>query len=43
MASRDAWRLWSVLACGKGEPGQTIHASHGTAPIRVRGVEAGAA
>jgi TldD protein len=43
VGSRDAWRLWSVIQCGKGEPGQAIHASHGTAPVRVRDVEVGTA
>jgi TldD protein len=43
VGSRVAWRLWSVLQCGKGEPGQAIHASHGAAPIRVRDVEVGTA
>jgi TldD protein len=43
VGSPEAWRLWSVIQCGKGEPGQTIHASHGTAPIRVRDVEVGTA
>ena len=43
VGSRASWRLWSVLSCGKGEPGQTIHASHGAAPIRVRDVEVGTA
>jgi TldD protein len=43
VCSREDWRLWSVLQCGKGEPGQAIHASHGTAPVRVRDVEVGTA
>jgi TldD protein len=43
VGSPAAWRLWSVIQCGKGEPGQAIHASHGTAPIRVRDVEVGTA
>lgn len=43
VGSPESWRLWSVLECGKGEPGQAIHASHGTAPIRVRDVEIGTA
>ena len=43
VCSRDAWRLWSVIQCGKGEPGQAIHASHGAAPVRVRDVEVGTA
>jgi TldD protein len=43
VCSRDAWRLDSVLDCGKGEPGQRAHVSHGSAPARFRGVEAGVA
>lgn len=43
VGSREDWRLWSVIQCGKGEPGQAIHASHGTAPIRIRDVEVGTA
>ncbi|MDX6670141.1 MAG: TldD protein [Solirubrobacteraceae bacterium] len=37
------WRLWGVLNCGKGEPGQVAHVSHGTAPARFRDVEVGLA
>ena len=43
VCSRPAWRLWSVLDCGKGEPGQFMRVSHGTAPARFRGVEVGVA
>jgi TldD protein len=43
VGSGESWRLWSVIQCGKGEPGQAIHASHGAAPIRVRDVEVGTA
>jgi TldD protein len=43
VGSPEAWALWSVLQCGKGEPGQAIHASHGASPIRVRDVEVGTA
>jgi TldD protein len=43
VGSARAWRLWSVISCGKGEPGQTIHASHGVAPVRVRNVQVGTA
>jgi TldD protein len=35
------WRLGSVLNCGKGEPGQAMHVSHGAAPARFRDVEVG--
>jgi TldD protein len=37
------WRLSSTLDCGKGEPGQRAHVSHGAAPARFRAVEAGVA
>ena len=37
------WRLWGILNCGKGEPGQIAHVSHGTAPARFRDVEVGGA
>jgi TldD protein len=42
VCSAAEWRLHGVLNCGKGEPGQTMHVSHGTAPPRFRGVEVGA-
>jgi TldD protein len=42
-ATEVEWRLWSVLNCGKGEPGQAIRASHGTAPARFRDVQVGVA
>jgi TldD protein len=37
------WRLRGTLNCGKGEPGQMMHVSHGSAPARFRGVLVGAA
>jgi TldD protein len=43
VCSRPDWRLWSVLNCGKGEPGQALRASHGTAPARFRDVQVGVA
>ncbi len=43
VCSRPAWMLWGVLNCGKGEPGQSSHVSHGTAPARFRGVQVGIA
>lgn len=39
----EEWRLWSVLSCGKGEPGQAVHVSHGAAPALFRGVQVGVA
>jgi TldD protein len=43
VCSRDAWRLWGLTNCGKGEPGQLMHVSHGTAPARFRDVQVGVA
>jgi TldD protein len=43
VCSEGERRLTSLLNCGKGEPGQMIHVSHGAAPARFRGVEAGVA
>jgi TldD protein len=43
VCSRPAWKLWGVLNCGKGEPGQSAHVSHGAAPARFRNVQVGVA
>jgi TldD protein len=43
ICSPAEWRLWSVLNCGKGEPGQSMHVSHGAAPARFRDVQVGVA
>lgn len=43
VCSVDEWRLWGVINCGKGEPGQLMRVSHGTAPARFRDVEVGIA
>jgi TldD protein len=43
VCSRPAWKLWGVLNCGKGEPGQSMHVSHGAAPGRFRNVQVGIA
>jgi TldD protein len=43
VCSASEWRLYSVLDCGKGEPGQIMHVSHGSAPARFRDVEVGVA
>jgi TldD protein len=37
------WRLWGVVNCGKGEPGQSMHVGHGAAPCRFRNVRVEAA
>ena len=41
VGNRDAWRLHGLTNCGKGQPGQTAHVSHGTSPTRFRGVQIG--
>ena len=41
VANASSWRLWGLLNCGKGEPGQEAHVSHGAAPARFRDVEVG--
>jgi TldD protein len=43
VCGRDEWRLWGLTNCGKGEPGQLMHVSHGTAPARFRDVQVGVA
>jgi TldD protein len=43
VCSAPAWRLHGLLNCGKGEPGQLAHVSHGAAPGRFRGVTVGVA
>ena len=41
VAGPDAWRLYGLTNCGKGQPGQGAHVSHGAAPSRFRGVQIG--
>jgi TldD protein len=41
VAGRDEWRLYGVTNCGKGQPGQHAHVSHGTSPARFRNVQIG--
>ncbi len=43
VCSESEWGLVSLLDCGKGEPGQVMRVSHGSAPARFRGVEVGVA
>ena len=43
ICSPSEWRIWSLLNCGKGEPGQLMRVSHGTAPARFRDVAIGIA
>ncbi|MBN1902655.1 TldD/PmbA family protein [Candidatus Sumerlaeota bacterium] len=39
----DYWELWGIPNCGKGEPSQTMHVGHGTAPARFTKVQLGPA
>jgi TldD protein len=43
VCSAPVWRLHGLLNCGKGEPGQVAHVSHGAAPARFRDVDVGVA
>jgi TldD protein len=43
VCSAQDWRLWGVGNCGKGEPGQVMRVSHGTAAARFRDVQVGVA
>ncbi len=41
ICSQPHWHMWGTPNCGKGEPGQTAHVGHGTAPARFRNVQVG--
>jgi TldD protein len=41
VAGRDEWRLYGLTNCGKGQPGQHAHVSHGTSAARFRNVQVG--
>jgi TldD protein len=41
VAGPEAWRMYGLTNCGKGQPGQHAHVSHGAAPARFRGVQVG--
>src|SRR5438876_5778476 len=41
VAGRDSWQLYGLTNCGKGQPGQSAHVSHGAAPARFRDVQVG--
>jgi len=41
IAGPQEWVLWGVPNCGKGEPMQTGHVSHGASPARFRKVQVG--
>ena len=41
VAGPEEWRLHGLTNCGKGQPGQHAHVSHGTSPARFRNVRVG--
>jgi TldD protein len=41
VAGPEAWLMHGLTNCGKGQPGQYAHVSHGAAPARFRGVQTG--
>src|SRR5712691_184655 len=41
VAGRESWQLFGLTNCGKGQPGQSAHVSHGAAPARFRNVQVG--
>jgi TldD protein len=41
ICSPDAWQLWGISTCGKGDPIQSMHVGHGAAPARFRDVTMG--
>ena len=41
VAGPEEWRLHGILFCGKGQPGQHVHVSHGAPPARFRDVQVG--
>jgi TldD protein len=41
VAGRDEWRMYGLTNCGKGQPGQHAHVSHGASPARFRNVQVG--
>jgi TldD protein len=41
VAGPEEWRLTGLTNCGKGQPGQHAHVSHGASPTRFRNVQVG--
>ena len=41
VAGPEEWQLFGLTNCGKGQPGQAAHVSHGASPARFRDVEVG--
>jgi TldD protein len=41
VCNAEHWNTWGTANCGKGQPPQTAHTGHGTAPARFRNVQVG--
>ncbi len=41
VAGPEEWRMHGLTNCGKGQPGQHAHVSHGASPARFRNVQVG--
>jgi len=41
VCNADHWNVWGTTNCGKGQPMQSAHTGHGTAPARFRNVQVG--
>jgi len=41
ICNENHWQVWGTPNCGKGQPAQTAHTGHGTAPARFRNVQVG--
>jgi TldD protein len=41
VAGTEEWTMYGLTNCGKGQPGQHAHVSHGTSPARFRAVQVG--
>ena len=41
VAGPEAWHMQGLTNCGKGQPGQSAHVSHGASPARFRNVQVG--
>ena len=41
VAGPESWRIYGLTNCGKGQPGQSAHVSHGASPARFRNVRVG--
>jgi TldD protein len=41
VAGPEEWRMNGLTNCGKGQPGQSAHVSHGASPARFRNVRVG--